>query len=77
MTRMVQLLVASDLTEAEEVQSMLGTAGIASEIEQAVEHHPTGLEDAPQRVLVAEADLEEAQDAVEALSEPEDILGAD
>ena len=31
---------------------MLHAAGIACELEQAVEHHPTGLEDAPPQVLV-------------------------
>lgn len=77
MTRMVQVLVASDLAEAEEIQTMLQSAGIASELEQAVERHPGGLDDAPRRVLVAESDLAEAQDAIEALSEPDDVLGAD
>jgi hypothetical protein len=74
---MVQVVVAGDLAEAEEIQTMLHSAGIESEVEQAVEHHPRGLEDAPQRVLVAESDLEAAQNAIEALSEPEDILDAD
>jgi hypothetical protein len=74
---MVQLAVAADLTEAEELQTMLHAAGISCEVEQAVEHHPTELDDAPQRVLVPEEQLEEAQNAVEALSEPEDLLGSD
>jgi Putative prokaryotic signal transducing protein len=77
MTRMVQVVVAADLTEAEEIQTMLHSAGISCEVEQAVEHHPTGLEDAPARVLVAESELEAAQNAIEALSDPEDILGSD
>jgi hypothetical protein len=77
MTRLVQVVVAGDLAEAEEIQTMLHAAGIESTVEQAVEHHPTGLEDSPQRVLVAEDDLEAAQEAIEALSEPEDILDAD
>jgi hypothetical protein len=75
MTRLVQVTVAADPTEAEEIQTMLHAAGIHCEIEQAVEHHPTGLEGAPQRVLVPESDLEAAQEAIEALSEPEDLLG--
>jgi hypothetical protein len=75
MTQLVQVTVAADPTEAEEIQTMLHAAGISCEIEQAVEHHPTGLEDAPQRVLVSEADLEAAQEAIEALSDPEDLLG--
>lgn len=77
MTRMVQVAVAANLTEAEELQSMLQAAGIASEVEQAVEHHPTGLEDAPQRVLVPEDELEAAQNAIEALSDPEDLFTGD
>jgi hypothetical protein len=77
MTRMVQVAVAADLAEAEVLQGMLHSAGISCEVEQAVEHHPTGLEDAPQRVLVPEAELEAAQNAIEALSDPEDVLGGD
>jgi hypothetical protein len=69
---MVQVAVAGDLTEAE-----LTAAGIACQVETAVEHHPTGLEDAPQRVLVGESDLEAAQNAIEALSDPEDFLSED
>jgi hypothetical protein len=76
MTRMVQLAVAADLAEAEAIEAMLNAAGISYSLEQAVEHHATGIEDAPQRVLVPEAELEAAQNAIEALSDPEDILDA-
>jgi hypothetical protein len=72
---MVQLTVAADLTEAEEIQTMLHTAGIPCQIEHAVEHHPTGIEDLPARVLVPEAELEAAQNALEALSDPDNLLG--
>jgi len=75
MTRMVQVTLAADMTEAEEIQTMLHAAGIACEVEQAVEHHPTGLEDAPQRVLVSESDLEAAQDAIESLTDPDEFIG--
>ncbi len=75
MTRMVQVTVAGDLTEAEEIQTILHAAGIHCEVEPAVEHHPTGLEDAPQRVLVPESALEDAQTAIEELSEPDEFLG--
>jgi hypothetical protein len=61
MTRLVQVAVAADLTEAEEIQTMLHAAGIRCELEPAVEHHPTGLED--------------AQAAIEELSEPDEFLG--
>ena len=47
---------------------------IESELEVAVDHHPRGTEDAPQKVLVAEASLESAQHAIEALTEPEELV---
>jgi hypothetical protein len=72
---MVQLTVAADMTEAEEIQTMLHAAGIPCELEQAVDDHPSGLEDAPHRILVPEASLEEAQEAIEELSEPDEFLG--
>ncbi len=75
MTRMVQVTLAADMTEAEEIKTMLHAAGIDCEVEQAVEHHPTGLEDAPQRVLVSESDLEAAQDAIESLTDPDEFIG--
>ena len=73
MTKMVQAILASDLAEAEEIQTILRSAGIQSELESAVETHPTALADAPQKVLVAEGDLEAAQEAIEALSEPDEL----
>jgi hypothetical protein len=72
MTRMVQVAVAGDVTEAEELQTMLAEAGIEAELEVAVEHHPSETEDAPQKVLVPEASLEAALEAIEAMSEPDD-----
>ena len=75
MSRMVQLAVAGDVAEAEELQTILRSAGIESELEAAVEHHPTATEDAPQKVLVPESSLEAAQDAIEALTEPDELVG--
>jgi len=75
MTRLVQLTVAGDITEAEEIRVILANAGIESELETAVEHHPAATEDAPQKVLVAESELEAAQNAIEAQTEPDDLLG--
>ncbi len=72
MTRMVQVAVAGDVTEAEELQTMLAEAGIEAELEVAVDHHPSETEDAPQKVLVPEASLEAALEAIEAMSEPDD-----
>lgn len=74
MTRFVQVAIAADLVEAEAIESMLATAGIACAIEEAVEHHPSGLDDAPHRVLVAESELEAAQAAIEELSEPDELF---
>ena len=75
MAGMVQVAVAGDLTEAEEIQTILLSAGIRSELEQAVTHHPTALEDAPQKVLVPEGMLEEAQHAIEAMTGPDELTG--
>jgi hypothetical protein len=75
MSRMVQLAVAGDVAEAEEIQTILRSAGIESELETAVDHHPTATEDAPQKVLVPESSLEAAQDAIEALTEPDELVG--
>ena len=72
MERLVQLTLAGDITEAEELRAILRNAGIDSEHETAVEHHPAAIEDAPQKVLVEESDLEAAQNAIEAQTEPDD-----
>ena len=65
MTRMVQVAVAGDVTEAEEIQGLLRGAGIESELEQ------EELADAL-AVLVPESSLEDAKDAIEALTEPDE-----
>jgi hypothetical protein len=74
MTRMVQVAVAGDVAEAEELQTILGEAGIPSAVEPAVEHHPSATEDGPQKVLVPEASHEAALDAIEAMSEPDELI---
>ena len=71
---MVQVAVARDVTEAEEIQDILSAAGITAELESAVEHHPRETDDAPTKVLVPEASLEEAQDAIMAMTEPDDLV---
>ena len=75
MEAMVQVVVARDLTEAEEIQTILQAAGIPSELEVAVEQHPTQLDDTPQKVLVPESSLEDAQHAIEAMSDPDELIG--
>ena len=67
MSGMVQLTTAGDVAEAEEVQEILRNAGIESSIEQAPE-------DDAVNVLVPEAKLETAQDAIEAFTEPDDLI---
>ena len=74
---MVQVAVAGDITEAEELRAILSQAGIASELEPAVDHHPRGVEDVPQKVLVPEQELEAAQNAIEALTEPDELYDAE
>ncbi len=73
-TRMVQLAVAEDVSEAEELQAILARAGIDSILESAVDHHPVANEDAPQKVLVPEASLEAAQEAIEAFTDPDELV---
>jgi hypothetical protein len=41
----------------------------------AVEQHPTQLDDAPQKVLVPEDSLEDAQHAIEAMTDPDELIG--
>jgi hypothetical protein len=68
-TRFVQVALAGDVAEGEELQELLDAAGIESQLEPAVEHDPDALDDPPLKVLVAESDVEEARDAIEALTE--------
>jgi len=71
MTQMVQVALADGVVDAEEIQTILANA----QLEPAVEHHPTSTEDTPQKVLVAESQLEEALQAIEAMTEPDEIVG--
>jgi hypothetical protein len=73
-TKMVQVALAEDVTEAEELRTILQEAGIESELETAVEHHPRSTEDAPQKVLVPESSLEEALHAIEAMTDPDELI---
>jgi ribonuclease Z len=67
MSRMIQIATAGDVTEAEELQELLRNAGIDAEVE-------TADEDDGLMVMVPESSLEAAQDAIEALSEPDDLI---
>jgi hypothetical protein len=64
---MVQVAVAGDVNEAEELQEILRNAGIDSQLDA------PGPDD-PLTVLVPEDSVEAAQDAIEALSEPDDLI---
>ncbi len=66
MTRMVRVAVANDVTEAEEIQSILVNVGIDSELEAG--------EDDSLAVLVPESSVETAQDAIEAMTEPDELV---
>jgi Putative prokaryotic signal transducing protein len=68
---MVQVALADDIAEAEEIQAILEAAGIDSVLETAVDHHPSATEDAPQKILVDESSLEAAQHAIEAMTDTE------
>jgi type III secretory pathway lipoprotein EscJ len=67
MTSMVRVAVAGDVAEAEEIQEILRSAGIDAEIADG--------EDDSVTVSVPESSVEQAQDAIEAMTEPDDIVG--
>jgi hypothetical protein len=71
-TRLVQVTIAGDVAEGEQLQELLAAAGIESQLEAAVEHDADALDDPPLKVLVAESDIDEARDAIDALAEIED-----
>ena len=67
MTDMVRVAVAGDVAEAEEIQVILRSAGIDAELGDG--------EDDSVTVSVPEASVEQAQDAIEAMTEPDDVIG--
>ena len=74
MTQLVQVALAEDVAEAEELQAILHQAGIESELEPAVDQHPRATENAPQKVLVPESSLEAAQHAIESMTDPDELI---
>jgi type III secretory pathway lipoprotein EscJ len=66
MREKVQVAVAGDVAEAEEMQAILRAAGIDAELQ-------TG-QDEGLSVLVDEQDLTSAREALEALTEPDDLI---
>ena len=67
MTGMVRVAVAGDVAEAEEIQEILRSAGIDAEVADGEEDSVT--------VSVPEGDVEQAQDVIEAMTEPEEVIG--
>ena len=67
MTGMVRVAIAGDVAEAEEIQEILRSAGIEAETADG--------EDDSVIVSVPESSVEQAQDAIEAMTEPEDVIG--
>ena len=67
MTGMVRVAVAGDVAEAEEIQEILRSAGIDAEVADG--------EDDSVTISVPESSVEQAQDAIEAMTEPEDVIG--
>ena len=66
MREKVQVAVAGDVAEAEEMQAILRSAGIEADLESGQDDGLT--------VLVAETDLTAAREALEALTEPDDLI---
>jgi hypothetical protein len=75
MTRLVQVAVAGDVSEAEELQEMLASAGIDASLETAVDDEAGVPDQEHVKVLVAESSVDAARDAIEAMTEPEDEYG--
>lgn len=71
----VQVALAETIADAEEIQAILTSVGIESELESAVEHDPLGTDEVPVKVLVDESQLETGLDAIEAMSEPDELTG--
>jgi len=67
MTELVRVAVAGDVAEAEEIQEILRSAGIDAELGDG--------EDDSVTVSVPESSVEQAQDAIEAMTEPDDVIG--
>ena len=64
---MVHAAVAADANEAEEIRQILRTAGIASELEREADADAVA-------ILVPESELDAAKDAIEAGTEPGDLV---
>ena len=66
MREKVQVAVAGDVAEAEEIQAILRAAGIEADLESG--------QDDGLSIFVPEEHLTAAQEALEALTEPDDLI---
>jgi type III secretory pathway lipoprotein EscJ len=67
MSGMIQVALADDPTEAEQIQALLEEAGIASQVAQ--DDESDGL-----KVLVPEGEVDAAQDAIDLAASPDETL---
>jgi hypothetical protein len=67
MSEMVHAAVAADASEAEEIQEILRAAGISSALEPETDADAVA-------ILVPDYDLEAAKDAIEAGTDPDDLV---
>ena len=67
MSGLVQVALAESVAEAEEIQEILRSAGIDAQLNDG--------EDDSVIVSVPESSVEQAQDAIEAMTEPDEIVG--
>ena len=68
----VTVAVASDITEADEIQARLSEAGIATQLERAEGADPGPIADGQCRVLVPSGSVEKAMDILAAAADEED-----
>ena len=66
---------AETVADAEELQTILANAGIDSSSRRPSCTTREGTDDVPTKVLVDESQLEAALDAIEALTEPDELTG--
>jgi type III secretory pathway lipoprotein EscJ len=66
MSNLVRVAIAGDVAEAEEIQGILRSAGIDAELGDG--------EDDSVTVSVPESSVDRAQDVIEAMTEPDDIV---
>ena len=69
MTRMTKVARAESFTEGERIQAILATTGIESHLVADGEHEAAA-------VVVPDSSLEAAQDAIEAMTEPDESIVA-